>query len=92
MQAIVFPAAPAQDGIVSGRNGPQGEKGTMKTTLLAIAMAAATMPLTFAQNPPAPAPAQNPPAKTTTKKAPKKHAKKPAKSTDTSTPASAAKK
>lgn len=49
----------------------------MKKTLLAIALAAATMPLTFAQT--TPAPAQNPPAKTTTKKAEKaakKHVKK----------------
>jgi hypothetical protein len=78
----VFPAAPAHHGIVSGQHGPQGEKGTMKKTLLAIALGVATMPLTFAQTTPAPAPAQNPPAKTNTKK---KHVKKPAKKTPAST-------
>ncbi|HXB71897.1 MAG TPA: hypothetical protein VNY05_26905 [Candidatus Acidoferrales bacterium] len=62
----------------------------MKTTLLAIALAAATMPLTFAQTTPTPASAQNPPAKTATKKAPK-HVKKPAKKTPASAPAPQAK-
>jgi len=64
----------------------------MKKTLLAIALGAAMMPLTFAQTAPAPAPAQNPPAKTTTKKAPKKHVKKGSKTDQSATPAPDSKK
>ncbi len=52
----------------------------MKTTVLAIALAFATMPLTFAQNPPAK------PVRTDTSKPPKKHdtSKKPTKKGGTS--------
>ncbi len=60
-----------------GEKGPPGEKNGMRNTLLALALAAATMPLTFGH----PAP-QNPPAtpasKTMkTKKAKKAKVKKP---------------
>src|ERR1017187_9603859 len=54
MQAIEFPGHKAQYGIVSGRQGPRGRKNKMKTTILTIALALATMPLTFAAQTPAP--------------------------------------
>ena len=60
---------------MSGQEARQGEKGTMKKTLLALGLAAATMPLTFAaQAPNAPA-ASNPAPATSTAKT-KKHVKK----------------
>ena len=63
----------------------------MRTSLLAIALAAATLPLTFAQTTPA-APADNPPAKSTVKKVHKKHhVKKAVKTTGATTSTTPAK-
>src|ERR1035438_5973025 len=84
MQAIEFPGHKAQYGIVSGRQGPRGRKNKMKTTILTIALALATMPLTFAAQTPAPAapaatskPAVAAPVKTTKKHHVKAAAKTP---------------
>jgi hypothetical protein len=70
----VFPDARPHDGIVSGQQ-PAREKKAMKKTLIAIAFAAASLPM-FAAQTPAPAPAK--PAVKTTKKAHKKVTKKTA--------------
>jgi hypothetical protein len=61
----------------------------MKTTILTIALALATMPLTFAAQTPAPAaPAASKPAVTAPVKTTRKHHKKAAKKTLKTAPAS----
>jgi hypothetical protein len=52
-QAIEFSGALPQDGIVSGRKGPQGRKKAMKKTFITIAFAAASLPMFAAQATPA---------------------------------------
>jgi hypothetical protein len=62
---------------VSGQESPQGRKENMKTTLLTIGLALATMPLTFAAQSPASTPAgQSNSGQTATAPAPTKKVKK----------------
>jgi len=89
----VFQTLQAHHGIVAGRKARQ-EKKAMKTSLLTIALAVATMPMMFAKSqapPPANGAAATKPAVTTTTK---KHSKKPVKKVapkTNATPAAAAK-
>jgi hypothetical protein len=81
MEAIVNFRQKRHPETVSGREGPQGRKKTMKNSLIAIAFAAVSLPM-FAQSTPAQTPAQNPPAAekpAKTKKSVKKNHKKAAK-------------
>jgi hypothetical protein len=88
VQAIVFTAFLPHHGIVSGHKGPPGRKGTMKKTLLAIGLAVATMPLTFAAQAPSTPAAGNTSAPATISAKTKKHVKKTNKTKKSTTPAS----
>jgi hypothetical protein len=89
----VFQTLQAQHGIVAGRKARQ-EKKAMKTSLLTVALAVATMPMMFAKSqvpPPANTGSTAKPAVTTTSK---KHIKKSTKKVTpktSATPAAAAK-